>query len=633
MGRRAIAVTGISLVLLVLVSFAMWRGSRGDVVLLSPAAAPAGGAVSVLLVTIDTLRADRVGAYGWTAARTPAIDALAARGARFDRAFATAPITLTSHASLLTGLYPPGHAARHNGVGASGEVVSLAAALAERGYATGAFVAAFPLDRRFGLARGFDRYSDQMPRDATGRQLNERPGSAVVTEAITWLGAQRATPFFLWVHFFEPHAPYEPDEARGAAGPSAPVDLRYGDEIARADAQVARLVSALGDRLAGTLVIVASDHGEAFGEHGEFGHSVFVYDTTLRVPLVMAGAGLPTTVVSAEVSLVDVFPTVLDLVGLPGRDVDGVSLAGVMRGAGLASRELYAESFAPLLDFGWSSLRSVRAGGRKYIAAPRPELYDVASDPSEQRDLLQDDAVGARALAARVETYSGPELPRAATLDADSRQRLQAIGYLSGHPGNGTRTGRPDPKDRRELAARIAQVTAGELQGAALIAALKAIVQDDARNGQAHMRLGYALADAGRCGEAEPSFRAAIAAGVPSADPYLGLAVCLGQRGEARDAERVLQDALRVEPGNPVVEANLGIAALGADRVEAAIGHLQTALRIAPDLLQARFELARALATAGRRDEAAAQARDLLGRLPAGAPQRAEVERLLRAVQ
>jgi Flp pilus assembly protein TadD len=260
-------------------------------------------------------------------------------------------------------------------------------------------------------------------------------------------------------------------------------------------------------------------------------------------------------------------------------------------------------------------------------------MYDVATDPAEERDVVGSDESRARGLAARVEKYSGPELPRAASIDADARQRLQSIGYLSGHPGNGTSSGRPDPKDRRELAARIAQVTSGEVRGDALRAALEGILADDPGNGQAHMRLGYALVAEGRCRDAERHFKAAIDAHVPSADPYLGLALCLGQRGEGAQAERTLLAAQRVEPGNPVVEANLGIAALAAGRADAAKGHLETALKTAPDLLQARFELARALATTGRRSEAAAQARDLLARLPADAPQRAEVERLLKAVE
>ena len=195
---------------------------------------------------------------------------------------------------------------------------------------------------------------------------------------------------------------------------SAPASVRYDDEVARADGEIGRLLAGLGERSASALVVVAGDHGEAFGEHGEIAHSVFLYDTTLRVPLIMAGPGISALPAGhdADVSLVDVFPTVLDAVGLPARDVDGVSLLPLVRGGALESRELYAETFAPLYDFGWSSLRSVRSGPWKYIAAPSPELYDVTSDAGEQRNAIEREAARARDLAARVAKYSGPEPPQ-----------------------------------------------------------------------------------------------------------------------------------------------------------------------------------------------------------------------------
>ncbi len=592
---------------------------------------------SLLLVTIDTLRADRVGAYGWASARTPALDGLAARGARFDRAFANAPVTLPSHASLLTGLLPPGHGARHNGMRVAPGVATLAEMLRAQGFRTAAFVAAFPLDRRFGLDRGFELYSDQLPRESDGRLNNERPGRVVVDEAIAWLNDRRAERCFLWVHLFEPHAPYEGDPARETPGFVRPVGDRYDDEVARADVEVGRLLASLGEGGSSSLVVVAGDHGEAFGEHGEIAHSVFVYDTTLRVPLIMAGPGVPGSgvVVSEPVSLVDVLPTVVELLGQPPNDVDGTSLVPTLVGRTLGRRELYAESFAPLLDFGWSSLRSVRVGSEKYIAAPKPELYDLARDPDETRNVLEDRRDAGRTLAERVDRYAGAELPAVdqPASASDTRARLTALGYLSGRQATAPPTGRPDPKDRKALAARIAQVTSGELAGAALEAALEAIVRDDPANGQGHLRLGYVLLEKGDCRGAEPHFRDAIAARVPSADPYLGLAECLGARDDGPGAVQALLEARRVEPGNPVVEANLGVLALAEDRLDDAIVSLRKALEIAPDLHEARFTLARAYLRAGLGDEAAREARELLARLPEAAPQRPEVERLLRAVQ
>src|SRR5688572_25162116 len=269
-----------------------------------PSVAPAD---HVLLITIDTLRADRVGAYGYARASTPALDGLAKNGARFDRAFAAAPITQTSHATLLTGRYPQGHGARHNGMRIHDSVPTLAERFKAAGFATGAFVAAFPLDKRFGLARGFEIYGDQMPRDASGRQANERAGRAVVDAAIAWLATTGSKRVFLWVHLFEPHAPYGDPVNPAFAGLSA--SDRYDREVTEADAQIGRLLNALGPRRARTLIVATSDHGEAFGEHGEIGHSMFVYDTTLRVPLLMEGPNIVAgRAVDRDVGLVDVAP-------------------------------------------------------------------------------------------------------------------------------------------------------------------------------------------------------------------------------------------------------------------------------------------------------------------------------------
>lgn len=597
----------------------------------SAPASPAAAARNLLLVTIDTLRSDRLGAYGHAAARTPTLDRLAREGTRFNSAFATAPITLTSHASLLSGRYPPGHGARDNGVLMPDAVPTLATVLKQQRFETAAFIAAFPLDRRFGLARGFDHYSDQMPRDAAGRILNERPASQVVDEALAWLGRPHADRTFVWVHVFEPHAPYETPASR----PGSSALERYDDEIAVVDREIQRLLNGLGGDEASTLVVVCSDHGEAFGEHGEFGHSVFIYDTTLRVPLIVRGPGIEADrVVTEPVSLIDVAPMALARLGLSPMDSDGVDVLDPSHAAMLTSRELYAETFAPLLEFGWSSLRSVRAGEWKFIAAPRAELYQLSRDPGEQSDRASAETTVAGDLAARVAKYSGPELPeREARRDRESANRLGALGYLSSGGPSIEPSRRPDPKDRRTLAAAIARVTSGEVTGAELIAALEAILREDPSNPQAHLRLGYAIAESGQCDRAEPHFQAAIRAKLPSADPYLGLAACRAMRQDYASAERTLRDAQRVEPGNPIVEANLGNLALAQQRYDAAITAYRSALASEPSLLEARFNLARALALTDRRPEALLEARALLDRLPAQSPQRGEVERLIAALQ
>ena len=592
---------------------------------------------NLLLITIDTLRADHVGAYGYARGRTPVLDALAAGGVRFDRAYAAAPITLPSHATLLTGRYPPGHGARDNGLHVSASVPTLATELHTRGFKTAAFVAAFPLDHQFGLNRGFDVYGDQLPRQPNGQIANERAAAEVVNDAIAWLrqlapqpapSPQPRQPFFLWVHLFEPHAPY------GDPSSQRPVLERYDEEIATADREIGRLIDALGAARADTLIVAAGDHGEAFGEHGEYAHSIFVYDTTLRVPLVMTGRGIAAGAkVDTPVTLADVAPTVARALGWTMADVDGVDLGPAIAGRPLDRRELYAESFAPFLEFGWSPLRAVRSGGRKYIAAPKPELYDLERDAREETNLVGSDRANATALAARVDRYSPPQLPTTGFIDASGLERLRALGYTMPMHSHDPADARIDPKDRREIAAQLAQVIAGELSGDALERALEGILRADPGNGQARVRLGYLKLAKNDCASAERQFTSAIDGGLPGVDAYLGLATCLGRRNDLPAAARALQFAKEREPDNPVVAANLGILQATRGDLGGAIQSLTAALARDPDLHEARFNLALAYAKAGRRPEAAAAARELLRRLPAAAPQRPEVERLLRAVQ
>ena len=443
------------------------------------------------------------------------------------------------------------------------------------------------------------------------------------------------------MHLFEPHAPY------GDASSGRPVADRYDDEVATADREIGRLLAALGPARGNTIVVVAGDHGEAFGEHGEYAHSIFLYDTTLRVPLLVSGPGARAAGrVGDPVTLADIAPTVMRLLGAAIDGTDGVDLSAALGGGAVPRRELYAESFAPLLEFGWAPLRAVRSGQWKFVAAPKPELFDVDNDPAEATNLASSQPTQVRDLERRVDRYSGAEIPGAASVSADAAERLRALGYSAGSSSQsglrgpqaalsvskGART-RPDPKDRRELAARIAQVTSGELTGSALMSALEAIVREDPRNGQAHLRLAHARLQAGDCGRAEPEFQAAAAAGLPSADIFLGLATCLGRRNDLAGAERALNEARRLEPDNPAVIANLGLLHAAKGDLPAAIEALNAALAVDPGLHEARFNLARVYARAGRRGDAAASARELLARLPPGAPQRAEVERLLRAVQ
>jgi choline-sulfatase len=616
-------------------------------------AAKAAAARNLVIVTIDTLRADHVGAYGYARSQASFVDLIAQSGATFDRAYAAAPITLPSHATLMTGRYPPGHGSRDNGMHVSPTVPTLATELKAHGFKTAAFVAAFPLDHQFGLDRGFDVYSDRLPRGPDGKQANERPAAQVVNEAVAWLSTnvqgsrlkaqgtssneQRATSterFFLWLHVFEPHAPY------GNAGDRRPVLDRYDQEIGVANRELMRLLTAIERVAQDILVVVAGDHGEAFGEHGEFSHSIFVYDTTLRVPLVMRGPGIgpnrerrtTNLVISDPVTLADVAPTAMRLLGFTMPDADGIDLSPALAGGTLPRREIYAESFAPLMEFGWAPLRAIRSGSWKFIAGPKPELFDIDKDASERTNLVDSQPTIVRDLDTRASRYSAARLPTTLAIDASGLDRLRALGYANG-PRHDDGSGGIDPKDRRDVAARIAQVTSGELSGPALVTALEQILAADASNGQAHLRLGFALLQSGNCPRAEHEFAAAINGGLPTTDAHLGLATCLGRRNDLAGVERVLTEARGREPDNPVLTANFGIVQAAKGNLSGAIAILKAALDADPNLHEARFNLALAYAKSGRRADAAAAARDLLARLPPAAPERIEVERLLRAVQ
>ena len=549
---------------------------------------------NLVLITIDTLRADHVGAYGYARSQAAAVDEIAAAGVRFEHAYAAAPITLPSHATLLTGRYPPGHGSRDNGMRVNANVPTVATELKAHGFRTAAFVAAFPLDHQFGLERGFDVYGDRLPRAPNGQLATERPAASVVNDAIAWLESlnpQSAIPnqsairnpqsaFFLWVHVFEPHAPY------GDAADRRPVLERYDQEIGTANRELQRLLRALEPRSPDTLIVVAGDHGEAFGEHGEFAHSIFVYDTTLRVPLAMRGPGIradaraaaaPRATIAEPVTLADVAPTALAMLGFTMRDVDGIDLSPLLSGGTLPAREIYAESFAPLVEFGWAPLRAVRSRAWKLIAAPKPELFDANVDAAEAKNLAGDQRDVVRRLESRADRYSAPDMSASAA-PPDVAERLRALGYTAGNPQSQSAIRnpqsameRPDPKDRRDVAARIAQVTSGELTGAALVAALEGIVRDDPRNGQAHLRLAFARLQDGDCARAEPEFHAAAAGGLPSADLYLGLATCLGRRNDLAGAERALGEARRLEPENAAVLANVGILRAAQGNQAAAI--------------------------------------------------------------
>ena len=406
----------------------------------------------VVIITLDTTRADYLGPYGFSHVPTPQIDRLAAGGVVFEQATTVAPLTLPAHCSLFTGMFPPRHGVRDNADALGGDYPTLAELLRGRGFRTGAFVSSAILHADRGLARGFETYDDRRAASRAAAGGLQRPANETVDAALSWLQDRQDQPFFLWLHLYDPHAPYDPPEPfRTAFG-----DDLYAGEIAFADAEIGRLTDFLEERgrLDRTAIVITADHGESLHEHGEAGHGIFLYQSVIHVPLVIRAPGLPARRVSSVARLVDVMPTILDLAGVdrPSAMLDGISLIGVARGKANIDLDAYSESEHPL-QFGWSPLRSLRNGRFKLIAAPRPELYDLQRDPAELRDLFGTQPALGRAMARRLaEIEQAASANRSAAEHStapDIVERLAALGYIARSPITAptSRTLLPDPKD------------------------------------------------------------------------------------------------------------------------------------------------------------------------------------------
>jgi len=599
-----------------------------------------GPPANLVLVTLDTVRADHLGAYGYAAAETPWLDRLAREGVRFAQVSSQVPLTLPSHATILSGLLPPHHGLRNNGIGTfPQEPATLATLLSGAGYRTGAFVGAFVLDRRFGLGRGFELYDDEILRDpGAGTVLEaERPGREVMDRALAWLGqtpSDTAKPFFVWIHLYDAHAPYVPPSPWRERHPGRP----YDGEISAADEQVGRLLQelerrGLADR---TVVAVAADHGEGLGEHGEQTHGLLLYEPTLRVPLLLRGPGLrPGTVLRTPVSLVDLAPTLAGLLGrsLPppaGRALDGRDLSAALRdGQEPAPVDVYAETRYPAI-FGWSPLASLRRRDLKYIAAPRPELYDLAQDPGEARDLAEhrtDRSELLRGFATRLaEIEAGAvEAPRSAP-DAETRARLASLGYAAGSPPpplpRREPSSLPDPRRMVDLFQRYErahnQLKDGEVEPA--LASLEELVAADPHNPVFRGELARAFRDRGEIARAVPLFRQAAADAPDDPEAWYNLAAALQGAGQPAEARHALERALHLDPARPEAHNTLALALLAEQKPEEALRELQAAVALDRRDATALNNLGNVLRGLGR----LAEAEDAYRRSAALAPRYAE---------
>lgn len=570
---------------------------------------------NVLLITLDTTRADRLGCYGYDRAKTPNLDALARGGVLFTQAASTSPLTQPAHSSIMTGTLPTYHGVRVNGNAAlSQEHETIAEALVKKGYAAGAFIGAFVLDGRWGLNQGFEVYDDRFDLEKH-KHLDlgsvQRPADEVIDAGLAWLERPRSGPFFAWIHLYDPHAPYEPPEPYLSEHRSAGMAGLYDGEIAYADAQIGRLMAWLRarDLVKNTLVIAVGDHGEGLGSHGEGTHGYFIYDYAMRVPFVLSAPRpeLSGIRVEQQVSTVDVFPTILALLGIEAADkVQGRSLVPLMLGS--PSREIsyaYGESMTPHLQFGWSPLHALRTARYKLIKAPRPELYDLAVDPEEQTNVFDRQPAVARDLVQRLDqliekTGRGAPAPESANLDKDTAERLSALGYVGGPvgpPQAAASNAHADPKDK--LAVFSAVQRAGELivrdEYAVAAATLESALRDEPRMPQAMLMLGTAYAELGRTKDAKAQFDGVLRDDPQNVQGLLGMANLLLGQGHTDDVIALCRRTLSLDERNAQAHTLLGEVYAAQNKPAAALPHFDTAVQIQPKLARNRLNLAGSL--------------------------------------
>lgn len=586
--------------------------------------------LNVLLVTVDTLRADHLGSYGRSEASTPVLDALARRGVRFENAHAAVPITGPSHATILTGLYPPVHGVRDNvNFVLDTKHATLASRLKKEGYRTAAFVAAYPVAAAFGFAQGFDRFSEGLHQNPALGQGAERPGNEVADAVLGWLAepdvAASKAPFFAWMHLYDPHAPYAPPAEYAERFPGRP----YDGEVAFADAQIGRVLDALA--AAGhekdTLVIVVADHGEGLGEHDEATHAILVYESTLRVPLLVAGPGIPAGgVVRESVGTIDIVPTVLARLGLSApAELLGRDLGRAMRGERLAAEPLYAESLFGRLNCRWSALRALTADGWKLIDGAEPELYDLTTDPREERNQAATDPARLARLRAGLRAALSKLAPRGDTarsvaLSPEQEEKLRSLGYVGGSGGSGRldEPGLPNPRTHVALFERlqVAMIAHGPAVRAAL-QETQAIADKDPGNPFAHFTLASLAYRAGQLVLADQAFARTLQIDPdrPGMRHYYGR--LLREMGRLEESERQLRMAVeQTTADDSSTRVNLAETLIARGTLAEAEALLANVLAREPKHIDARHGMGRLRMAQGRPLEAipffeeAAQSRD-----------------------
>lgn len=622
---------------------ALWRRSLLPLVclglgllpwLLFSCARPRPAIRNVLLISIDTMRADHLSAAGFPRPTTPNIDAVAREGVLFKHAYSPVPMTLPAHVSMLTGTLPPTHGLRDNLQKRLPEAsLTLAERLKARGFATGAIISSFVLDRRFGTSQGFDSYDDRFQAVHKIGDISERKGDETTRRATEWLDQHQDRPFFLFVHFYDPHDPYEPPEPFASQWKGHP----YQGEVAFTDHCVGQVIGKL--RQLGlydeTLVVITGDHGEMLGEHGELNHGFFIYEGSLKVPLVVRvpRAQAASRQVELPVSLIDIVPTVLSLVGAEApKEVQGVDLSPWLagRGAGGGARPLYAETVTATRYYGANSLLGVIVDGWKYIETTRPELYNLRSDAAESVNLLEREPARADALGrtlvailAAAGRAPGPA-PESAALDEASRQRLAALGYLgrSGDTGaHGFDRSKEDPKDLIAFFRKDQWLS--KLVDDKKYAEARALCEEMLRQrpgfAECHLQMSkIALAD-GQLEAALTAARKAVAVGPKNERAHLQLAGLLKERGDLDEAIAHYRQALEIQPDTPDTRLSLGRALAEKGRLDEAASLLDNATTAQPESATAATQLGFVLAKQGKLKEAVESYRRALALDPGSA--------------
>jgi arylsulfatase A-like enzyme/Tfp pilus assembly protein PilF len=574
---------------------------------------------NVLLITLDTTRADRIGAYGYESAETPRMDELAFEGMLFETAVTPTAFTLPSHSSIMTGFYPPYHGVRLNGGAALADVhETLAERLSIAGYRCGAVIGAFVLDQRWGLGQGFESFDDDFdvgPDQKLDLAGVQRPGDQVVDLSLDWLNQPDERPFFAWLHFYDPHKPYNPPEPYRSQFSGRGKDGLYDGEIAFTDSQVGRLLDWLDERglAENTVIVVVGDHGESLGDHGEKEHGYYIYDATVKVPLIVRvpGRDLEGVRIPAQVRTIDVLPTVLDLVGVEAPDpLHGSSLVPLMlETSGEGPKFSYSESMAVNLQYGWSALYGVRTSSYKFIDAPRAELYNLSLDPRETNNVLRSEKPLADEFRAvltklREDVEAGAPETQEADLDQETLGMLAALGYVGGASVAVEGEDLADPKDKilfYEAIGYAAHLMEGD-EYEEVAEVLERVLDEDPAIPQAKLLLATAYQNTGRVEDAKMVLDDFLKDDPDNTAAAITMAKMLSEEGKDDEVMALARRVLAADDRNTQAWELVAGVHMRANDHQSALNPLQKAVEIQPKLTRNRLNLAVANMGLGRLD-------------------------------